>query len=1327
MIFSTMLYTTAAEGFSTSGLSPKNNMSTMPVVCKSMDIRNNISSFDVLENCTVVEGFVQILLLDNVTEAEFKTISFPRLTEITDYLLLYRVTALRSVGQLFPNLAVIRGQTKMFEYSLIIYEMANLQDIGLHNLREISSGLVRVDKNPSLCFVHSIDWSAIVLDKHGEHFMKNIRSEEECPLCPSAEDSALMNGVAVTQCPGGRCWNREHCQRICPPACNNSCDSKGNCCAPNCIGCVDDEPTCLVCRNVVAMLGRGCMDKCPDDTYMYLNRRCVTKSECIAMPRPLQFTTGKSMTHDKYHKVLTTKDSHGNTIRKCVLECPADHTATDNECVKCEAGRCHKECPGIVIDSLSTAQELRGCTHINGSLEIQIRGGKNIVSKLDESLSMIEVIDGYLKVVRSFPLISLNFFKKLRHIRGNVLDNKKFVIFVLDNQNLQELWDWTNRTLRIDQGKLFFHFNPRLCRDKIRTLQLKTNLPDYTEIDVASNSNGDKIACNITDLNVTAEPSRKAIVLKWDPFVMKDHRKLLNYVVYSIEAPHQNITMFDGRDACSGESWRVEDVAVVEGKVTHLLSNLKPYTQYAFYVRTYTIASEDSGAQSAIHYVRTAPGKPTKPVGLKISATNHSFHVTWKPPILPNGEISHYVVTLTSVDEKVDKLRDFCSAKTKPIVHIQPTTIAPRIGGDNKTCVCSPDTLSPSKSSVHRNATTAEDQINFEDYLYDFVYIKREESPQHLRKTRSISSAENYANINKTEETSGDKVDHLGRVMSIEKEVNETEFFIDNLVHYKKYNVKVQVCRKTRSKGKDEEEKCSATTVEQVRTHMRDDVDLITTLDIKNVTSDSAIITWEDPVDPNGYIESYHITYGNLDDNDPHNQTHCISITHVNAKRSYRLSQLKPGNWCVEMSVTSQAGTGRATGVSCFHVQQSNEFIYYIIAGVILFLALGAFAFKFFREYYRRDDMKLITSINPDYIPTPYVPDDWEVPRDKIKLLNELGQGSFGMVYEGIAKDIKGKSQIRCAVKTVNEHATNRERIEFLNEASVMKAFDTAHVVRLLGVVSQGQPTLVIMELMANGDLKTYLRSHRPDSEAEANDGIERKPPNLKQILNMAIEISDGMAYLSAKKFVHRDVAARNCMVSENLVVKIGDFGMTRDIYETDYYRKGSKGLLPVRWMAPESLKDGVFTSASDVWSYGVVLWEMATLASQPYQGLTNDQVLRYVIGGNIMERPEQCPDILYDLMKLCWNHKPSDRPTFLRLCDMLMQDARQGFEMVSFYHSPAGIEARNQRMVTRAGDEMDDVTIPLRIDEQTDDESDHEPAVNGYVVHQRQANGTNA
>lgn len=258
----------------------------------------------------------------------------------------------------------------------------------------------------------------------------------------------------------------------------------------------------------------------------------------------------------------------------------------------------------------------------------------------------------------------------------------------------------------------------------------------------------------------------------------------------------------------------------------------------------------------------------------------------------------------------------------------------------------------------------------------------------------------------------------------------------------------------------------------------------------------------------------------------------------------------------------------------------------------------------------------------------------------------------------------------------MNLSILSRERIEFLNEASVMKAFDTTHVVRLLGVVSQGQPTLVVMELMANGDLKSYLRSHRPDAETY-NPSADRQPPTLKRILQMAIEIADGMAYLAAKKFVHRDLAARNCMVAEDLTVKIGDFGMTRDIYETDYYRKGTKGLLPVRWMAPESLKDGVFTSNSDVWSYGVVLWEMTTLASQPYQGLSNDQVLRYVIDGGIMERPENCPDKLYNLMRLCWQHKPSLRPSFIKLETLLLEDACSNFKLVSFYHSTAGIEAR--------------------------------------------------
>jgi serine/threonine protein kinase len=146
-------------------------------------------------------------------------------------------------------------------------------------------------------------------------------------------------------------------------------------------------------------------------------------------------------------------------------------------------------------------------------------------------------------------------------------------------------------------------------------------------------------------------------------------------------------------------------------------------------------------------------------------------------------------------------------------------------------------------------------------------------------------------------------------------------------------------------------------------------------------------------------------------------------------------------------------------------------------------------------------------------------------------------------------------------------------------------------------------------------------------------------------------------------------------MVAEDLTIKIGDFGMTRDIYETDYYRNGSKGLLPIRWMAPESLADGVFTSQSDVWSFGVVLWEMATLAEQPYQGLANEQVLQFVLGGGMLERPHCCPDILHQIMVACWQRRPSHRPRFLQIVMELetVSGLGQKFKQISFCHSREG------------------------------------------------------
>lgn len=327
-------------------------------------------------------------------------------------------------------------------------------------------------------------------------------------------------------------------------------------------------------------------------------------------------------------------------------------------------------------------------------------------------------------------------------------------------------------------------------------------------------------------------------------------------------------------------------------------------------------------------------------------------------------------------------------------------------------------------------------------------------------------------------------------------------------------------------------------------------------------------LSWNEPENPNGMIVSYNIRYQRNDIEHAKSQEICITQNLYREQgRQHIITDLLNGNYSFTVLANSLAGVNtRWSSPVFFYVDEptlSPAIIALIVLLVILVLCgIGALAWFYRRKYGPPDSrIKIIASVNPDYVSMQYTPDEWEIPREKIIQLNELGQGSFGMVYEGVVMNLGDHERMRCAIKTVNENATDRERINFLKEAAVMKAFKTHHVVRLLGVVSRGQPVLVIMELMVNGDLKGFLRSHRPET------GNDVQPPTLRQILQMSIEIADGMAYLAAKKFVHRDLAARNCMVAEDLTVKIGDFGMTRDIYETDYYRKGTKGLLPVRWM----------------------------------------------------------------------------------------------------------------------------------------------------------------
>lgn len=492
---------------------------------------------------------------------------------------------------------------------------------------------------------------------------------------------------------------------------------------------------------------------------------------------------------------------------------------------------------------------------------------------------------------------------------------------------------------------------------------------------------------------------------------------------------------------------------------------------------------------------------------------------------------------------------------------------------------------------------------------------------------------------------------------------------LQKLYHYSLYTITIAACG---VKTDDNTTMCSSIQYANARTKRQPRADDIHDVRV-HVTNDTIIeVMWEPVRNPNAFTVSYTIEYTNLDVKDAKKSTECIP-RRGNEKRkkqqqqhSHYIRNLSPGRYSLRMRSTSLAGDGAFSDTIHFSVglSDNNWMVLATVLPLLVAISVGIVACFLIRKRQRKKSQeRLFASVNPDYIETKYVVDNWEVPREKVQILRELGMGNFGMVYRGRLND-----EVYVAIKTISNGCSQREKNEFLNEASVMKNFSTFHIVRLMGVVSIGNPPYVVMELMENGDLKTYLRRIRDTQMV----------PNASRIMRMAAEIADGMAYLESKKFVHRDLAARNCMVSKDLVCKIGDFGMARDIYETDYYKVGKKGLLPIRWMAPENLSDGVFTSDSDVWSFGVVLFEILTLAEIPYQGLSNEEVLRHVLHKGVPIVPRNCPETVQKIMEKCFKWRPNDRPTFIEIIAELEPFLGQDFCEKSFYHSDEGTEIRN-------------------------------------------------
>lgn len=291
-----------------------------------------------------------------------------------------------------------------------------------------------------------------------------------------------------------------------------------------------------------------------------------------------------------------------------------------------------------------------------------------------------------------------------------------------------------------------------------------------------------------------------------------------------------------------------------------------------------------------------------------------------------------------------------------------------------------------------------------------------------------------------------------------------------------------------------------------------------------------------------------------------------------------------------------------------------------------------------------------------------YLPDSdaskWAFPRRNLERLNKIGEGQFGEVWRYIARQKDG-SESFVAVKQLKNRAGlgDRERLELIAEIEIMKSVSNhSNVIKLLNYCADDyEPILLIMEYAENGKLQTYLRDCRSINKYNPFSAMNHNLKiTSKELIKFSYHIAKGMEYISSQGIIHRDLASRNILVSKDKVCKVADFGFARRVSDDCAYERTTANPVPVKWMAPEALTENKFTSKSDVFSLGILMWEIVTLGATPYEYLTSTEVYHKVTAGGRLERPVHCKDEFYSIMSSCWRHDPTHRPSFKELASQL-------------------------------------------------------------------------
>ncbi|XP_076750221.1 anaplastic lymphoma kinase isoform X1 [Xylocopa sonorina] len=272
-----------------------------------------------------------------------------------------------------------------------------------------------------------------------------------------------------------------------------------------------------------------------------------------------------------------------------------------------------------------------------------------------------------------------------------------------------------------------------------------------------------------------------------------------------------------------------------------------------------------------------------------------------------------------------------------------------------------------------------------------------------------------------------------------------------------------------------------------------------------------------------------------------------------------------------------------------------------------------------------------------------------QIPREYITLVKPLGQGAFGEVFQGVYR-YRPNEEHPVAVKSIPSSSMPQTEADFMMEALIMSKFNHPNIVHFIGVSFDKNPKYIVLELLAGGNLKNFLREERPRADRSTS-------LTMLDLIMCGYDVANGCKYMEEARFIHRDIAARNCLLTckgPGRIVKIADFGMAKDIYRSDYYRKGGKAMLPIKWMPPESFLDGIFTTKTDVWAFGVLLWEIMSFGYIPYTGCTNREAMTMVTSGGRLEKPAGCPDPIYGIMTRCWHPRPDDRPSFATIVERI-------------------------------------------------------------------------